>query len=183
MNRVLPHLNSPKWHTREEILNYLIISLIENNNATDTEHIIDNMKYAELIRKMLSLLCDDKPKVVQVAFEAYATIANFIGTAKTLEMIQSLTKDEELISRLKYRFEAGEIPVLTHEGILEFPHISSELITQNSFYSVAKNKAKNYSRFTSAGPVNRVPERNYFEVHSAIRRPQTNNNLVSVCVS
>jgi len=176
INRVLPYLSSPKWHTREEILNYLIISFIENGNTI-------NIEYTELVRQMLPLSYDDKPKVVQVVFEAYATIANFIGTTKILGIIQSLTKDEELISRIKYRFEAGEIPILTHEGNLEFPHISSELITQNSFYSAAKNKVKNSSRFTSAGPVNRVPERNYFEVHSAIRRPQTNNNIVSFCLS
>lgn len=169
--KVLPYLSSPKWHTREEILNFLIIALIESGDSPKRP--FDEMK---LVEEILPLLCDDKPKVMQMAFEAYATIAQSLGAERILHTVKAKLKDDELVSRLKYRLDAGEIPVLTAEGTLEFPHISSELITQNSFYSGAKGKGN--SRFTSAGPVNRVPERNHFEVHSAIRRPQTNNTLV-----
>eukprot|EP00826_Nyctotherus_ovalis_P024771 TRINITY_DN1911_c0_g1_i2.p1 TRINITY_DN1911_c0_g1~~TRINITY_DN1911_c0_g1_i2.p1 ORF type:complete len:620 (-),score=128.12 TRINITY_DN1911_c0_g1_i2:2094-3953(-) len=168
---VLPYLASPKWHTREEILNFLIIALIENGG--DAKKPFDEIK---LVEEILPLLCDDKPKVVQMAFEVYATIAQSLGAERILDTVKARLKDDELVSRLRYRLEAGEVPVLSAEGTLEFPHISSELITQNSFYSGAKGKG--YSRFTSAGPVNRVPERSHFEIRSAVRRPQTNNTLV-----
>lgn len=181
INTILPYLTCPKWHTREEILNFLIIFFIENSNGPDSSKFFSNIPYSELVQKICPLLLDDKPKVVQMAFEAYATISHFSDSKRILTMIQNCTSDEELLSRVRYRLEAEAIPILNVEGVLEFPYISSELLTQNSFYSGTKGKTtagKGCSRFTSAGPVNRIPERNLSEVHSAIRRPQTNNTLV-----
>jgi hypothetical protein len=82
----------------------------------------------------VKLLSDEKPKVVQMAFETCATLAHVVSRATVLTAIGSLV-DSDTLTRVAQRIDAGCIPVLTLDGALEFPYIANELTTQNSFFS------------------------------------------------
>jgi len=188
LSKLLTFINSPKWHTREEILNFIIITFLENAHVKE---FIQNVPCQEILAVIMLLLNDDKPKVIQIVFEACATIARLIDAEKICEIIHALVPDSEIFARIKYRIEADSIPILNPDGTLEFPHIANELQTQNSFYTggnaksqysnlsqVAQNIGQKpgvfQSRYTSAGPVKRIEDRSAFEVHTAAKRPQTN---------
>lgn len=131
LNEVLEYVNSPKWHTREEVLNFIIISFIDNADNSFSSRV----SYPELISSIAPLLKDDKPKVVQIAFEACATIAKLGNYEKVMRALEDNFEEQEISAKLAYRIKAGAIPVLNSDGTLEFPYISKQLITQNTFYT------------------------------------------------
>lgn len=173
--RLLPHLSSPKWHTREEILAFVMVCFIENKGNAE---FLKRVPYAELVPRVAPLLADDKPKVILMAFETYATIAKLGDAKQTWILLTQCIDDVELFQELKARIDLGVIPLLTPDYQLEFPYIANELTTQNSFYlQMPKIRYSNKStignqqgRFTSAGATNKVVDRNLFGVHSAASR-------------
>lgn len=128
LSQLLPHLNSPKWHTREEILSFIIMSFLTSDAPPE------DFDYRSLLSSILKLLSDDKPKVVQMVFEACATIAHMGSVSTVLDILHDLV-DPDTLGRLRDRIEANNIPTLNSEGMLELPHIANELTTQNSFFA------------------------------------------------
>jgi hypothetical protein len=184
-------LNSAKWHIREEILEFIIVSFIQYGDALqDPNYLEFEFDYESLLKGIVKLLHDDKPKIVHIAFETCATISHIGSKSTVLKILKELT-DTETFKKLLDRIEAECIPRINTEGVLEFPYIANELTTQNSFFAnsmMPQTQANNYSsnsntsgvqqnsRFTSAGPTKKLLTNNIFEAqHSALKRPQTDN--------
>eukprot|EP00826_Nyctotherus_ovalis_P011234 TRINITY_DN12935_c0_g3_i1.p1 TRINITY_DN12935_c0_g3~~TRINITY_DN12935_c0_g3_i1.p1 ORF type:complete len:475 (+),score=35.88 TRINITY_DN12935_c0_g3_i1:40-1425(+) len=170
--RLLPHLSSPKWHTREEILALTMVCFIENKGSAE---FFERVPYAELVARVAPLLADDKPKVIQMAFETCATIAKLGDAKQTWALLTQCIEDAEILQELKARIDLGVIPSLTPDYQLEFPYINNELTTQNTFYlQIQYNNmstiGSQQGRFTSAGTTNKIADRNLFGVHSAANR-------------
>jgi hypothetical protein len=186
INTLIPYLASNKWHIREEVLELIILCFLEAKNSLEYELLISEIDYASLIQRIIKLIHDDKAKVVQIAFEAVATLAHIGDKDEVMKLLRELN-DAETLRKLMERIEAECIPKINSEGLLEFPYISNELTTQNSFYinSMTGQKSGNpmdschnysNSRFTSAGPYKQMPPNNVFDSHSsALKRPQTDN--------
>lgn len=171
---VIPYLSSPKSHIREEILNLLIILFIENSDSLNAVNFFSRVPYRKLIRGIAPLLDDDKPKIAQVAFEAYATIARLSGTKEILSLLHESIRSVELFAKLQHRIKANCIPILNAEGILEFPIDPSFTGLSIAQYNNLNNASEKYSRFTSAGAMNRAVHRKLPNNQSASKRPQTN---------
>ena len=126
------YLSSPKWHVREEVLNYIIITFLDKspNQAT----LLREVDYTLLLSNIIKLLNDDKPKVVQIAYEACATIALCGNCPRILGILHELV-DKDTFVQLRERIEANDVPIVSPDGVLEFPHIANELTTQNSFFA------------------------------------------------
>lgn len=143
LSLLLPHLASPKWHTREEILNFVIITFLESAQSGNPSF-VKEVDYRELLESVTKLLGDDKPKVVQMVLETCATVSHIGSSAAVLDIICGLV-DPDTFARLRDRIQAHNIPTLTPEGGLELPHIANELTTQNSFFAAQKGGAVNTS--------------------------------------
>ena len=92
------------------------------------------MNYPKLVNAIAKLLDDEKPKVVQIVYEALATIDHLGNCTKVLELLQE-SVEQEIYRKLCDRIEAGSLPILRPEGGLEFPYLTFGLSTQNSFYT------------------------------------------------
>jgi hypothetical protein len=174
LTKLLPHLSGSKWHTRKEILAFIIISFLENGSDPD---FLKRVPYIDLVSGMVPLLDDDKPKVRQMAFEAFATISKLGDFNLTWILLAQYINDNELLQELKARIDVGVIPVLTEDGQLEFPYITNEITSKNSFdlqiqYSNLGTDKK--GRFTSAGTTNKI-DRNLFGVNSAAKKIQADH--------
>ena len=132
LNKALNYLNSPKWHTREEILNFIIISFIDNSEQPT---FINSVSYPDLISYIAPLLNDEKPKVAQIAYEVYATIAKLGNNKEVMQAFKDYFQDSEIYAKIEYRIKGESIPVLNEDGALEFPYISNRLLAQNTFYT------------------------------------------------
>ena len=174
VSQLIPYLTSPKSHIREQILNLLIILFIENSNSLNAVNFFSKVPYKELIKGISPLLADDKPRIAQVAFEAYATIGKLSGTKEILSLLQENIHTTELFAKLQYRIKNDSIPILNNEGVLEFPIDSSFTGLSIAQYNNLNNVSEKYSRFTSAGSINRVVHKNLFENKNNSKRPQTN---------
>lgn len=173
-----PFLESPNWHTREEILIFIITLFLRHgqnkdkenpaeNTIKENEDTLEEIDYANLVNSVAKLLDDDKPKVVQIVYETLATIAHLGERTKTLELLLEVV-DQEIYRKLCDRIEANKLPILKPDGSLEFPYLTTGLITQNSFYNssqggfrismgnISVNPLKSgegMERYTSAGPI------------------------------
>jgi len=175
LTKLLPHLSAPKWHTREEILIFIIIFFLENESNPG---LLKKVPYVDLVPSIVPLLTDDKPKVMQMAFEAFAIISKLGDFNLTSNLLTQHINDRELLQELKSRIDIGIIPVLTEDGQLEFPYITKEATSKNSFdLQIQYNNldAGKHGRFTSAGTTNKI-DRNLFGVHSAANRIQADDN-------
>lgn len=123
-------LSSPKWHIREEILEFIITTFIEFSDS-----IVYFTDYDGIVKAIAKLLHDDKPKVIQIAYETFATVANVGDKNKVYFVLKKENVEEPTLKKVIERIEAKCIPKLNSEGNLEFPYIANELTTQNSFYS------------------------------------------------
>lgn len=190
--KLTPYLDNPKWHIREEILKFIIITFLGYKDILGNDP-SGEINYEVILNGIAKLFHDDKPKVVQIAYEACATIAHIGNKSKILFILHDLL-DNETYKGVRDRIEAECIPIINSEGALDFPYIANELTTQNSFFTgaappqisnnqinsgqinVSFKKIYMQSRFTSAGPSKHFQEENIFNPHSAaLKRPQTDN--------
>ncbi len=166
---LVPFLTNPNWHTREEILLFIISLFLQCGRGTEGAS-LEDVDYAQLINAVAKLLDDDKPKVVQIVYETIATVANLGDRTRVLELLLEVV-DQEINRKLCDRIEANSLPVLRPDGTLEFPYLTTGLSTQNSFYSNTQagfrsstnsmvlpsvklgGEGRTVERFTSAGPV------------------------------
>ena len=128
------------------------------------------VQYPELISGIVQLLFDDKPKVVQMAFEAYVTVTKLGDGERAWFFLNKCIEDQSILEELKAKVEVGTVPILTADSQLEFPHIFGDA---GMLYGYSNTTTNTPSRFTSAGPTSKVENRNSFDIHSAARRPQT----------
>jgi len=131
---LLPYLESSNWHIREEILLFIIRSLLFYDKKKEEYEALQDINYPKLVNAVAKLLDDDKPKVIQIVYETIATIAHLGNCTKVLEILLEAV-DQEVYKKLCDRVEAGALPVLRTEGGLEFPYLAFGLSTQNTFYS------------------------------------------------
>ena len=116
-------------------------------------------------------LFDDKLKVSQMVFEACITIIKLGNGERAWTILNQCIKNTTALEGIKTRVELGIIPIFSPEGQLEFPH---SIYEGGILYGNLNGPINTPSRFTSAGSTSNVDNRNYFDVHSAVRRPQTN---------
>ena len=116
------------------------------------DNLNEEINYEVILSGIAKLFQDDKPKVVQIAYEACATIAHIGNKNKILFILHDIM-DNETYKDVKERIEAGSIPIINSEGALDFPYIANELTTQNSFFAGAVPPQMNNSQANS-GQIN-----------------------------
>ena len=78
---LIPFLNNPNWHIREEILLFIIGAFLtyskeKQSGSTNPSLVLEELDYAQMVNGIAKLLDDEKPKVVQIVYETIATIAH-----------------------------------------------------------------------------------------------------------
>lgn len=149
LGTLIPFLSNPNWHTREEILLFIIWLFLQygkpvkdatapqekdSEEKKGEEDFLEDVDYAPLVNAIAKLLDDEKPKVVQIVYETIATIAHLGDRTRVLELLLEVV-EPEVYRKLCDRIEASALPVYRAEGGLDFPYLTSGLNTQNSFYS------------------------------------------------
>eukprot|EP00743_Colponemidia_sp_Colp-15_P007986 GILK01008649.1.p1 GENE.GILK01008649.1~~GILK01008649.1.p1 ORF type:complete len:1647 (-),score=313.75 GILK01008649.1:294-5174(-) len=136
-------LEHKNWHVREEMLGVLIMAL--------SAQPIEDFDLVALIQKLVLCVTDSKPKVKFVAMETFAVLANLLGAQRVLLMISNLV-DSETRQALTERFTIQLTPVITSDGLVEYPFSpapSPSLSNSLSVSSVASSPSNTNLTYTA----------------------------------
>lgn len=105
-------LENDNWHIREETVCLFIAGLLRNYDFSKLD----------LTGKFCKLLDDDKSKIRQAVFEAFAVMGKIEGKDKVIEKIQGMV-DELTLKNIQERMEFDKLAEIKN-GLLQMPRIT-----------------------------------------------------------
>lgn len=108
---LLSGFDNENWHIREETVCLYIAGMLMNHDFSKLD----------LTEKFCKLLDDEKSKIRQAIFEAFAVMARSAGKDQLVERIKNLV-DELTLKNIQERLELDQIATLK-DGLLQMPRI------------------------------------------------------------